>query len=41
MVINRTVWHLNSVQINDMHQIELLEIERFEDLTVFKQNADV
>ena len=38
---NRTVWHLNCMQTNDLCKIELFEIELFHDLTVCKQMTDV
>ena len=38
---NRTVWHLNCVQINHLCKTELLEIELFDHLTVCKQVTDV
>ena len=38
---NRTDWHLNWVQTNDLYKIELLEIELFDPLTVCKQMTDV
>ena len=38
---NRTAWHLNCVQTNDLHSIELLEIELFDHLTECKQMTDV
>ena len=28
--LNRTVWHLNCVQANDIYYIELFEIELFD-----------
>ena len=34
---NRTVWFLNYVPTNDWYLIELLEIELFDLLTVYKQ----
>ena len=37
----RTVLHLNWMQTNDFHLIELLEIELFDYLTVSKQITDV
>ena len=33
--------HLNWVQTNDLCWIELLEIEQFDHLTVYKQMTDV
>ena len=38
---NRTVWHLNWVQINDLSWIILLEIELFDNSIACKQMADV
>ena len=34
---NRTIWHLNCVQTNELCQIKLLEIELFDCLTMCKQ----
>ena len=38
---NRTTWHLNWVQTNDLYLSELIEIEVFDQLTVCKQMTDV
>ena len=35
-MIKRTVWHLNSMQTNNLREIELLKIELFEHSTVCK-----
>ena len=36
---NRTVWHLNWVQINNLSYIELFEIELFIELFVIHSNT--
>ena len=41
IVKNRTVWHLNRVQTNDLCETEWLKIELFGYLTVYKQITDV
>ena len=38
---NRTGWHLNCEQTNDLYQTELLERELFDHLTVCKQMIDI
>ena len=38
---NGTVWYLNWVQTNDLHNIGLLEIELFDHLIVCKQMTDI
>ena len=38
---NRSVWYLNCIQTNDLCEIELFEIELFNDLTVCKLVTDV
>ena len=38
---HRTVWNLNWVQTNNLDEIELLEIELFDHLTVCKQMTNV
>ena len=38
---NRTVWHLNCVQTNDLCLIELFEIDLFYHLPLGKQMIDV
>ena len=40
-LLNRTIWHLNCVQQMTYVKIEFLEIELFDDLTVFKKMTDV
>ena len=40
-LVRRTVWHLDCVQTNDLCQIEQLEIELFDHLTVCKQMTAV
>ena len=38
---NRSAWDVNSEKTNDSWYIELLEIELFDHLTVYKQMTDV
>ena len=38
---NRTIWHLNWEQTNDLCQIELEEIELFDHLAVGKKMTDI
>ena len=38
---NRTIWHFNWVQTDDLRWIELSEIELFDEWTAFKQTTDI
>ena len=38
---NRTVWHLNCVQSNDVFYVLVLKIELFDHLTVYNQMTDI